>query len=389
LDKGLALNGAVKGCGQHLVFLEAVNVIVPYVKRKEEEALAEAKRFEMKHMNVDWKETPASLSACVGNTSIVISENKKNLKGEVITLSGVGRNGAVDGPAPLAAFSFPSELTVDANRNVYVADYGNHLIRKISSEGAVTTIKGNCKFNGPSGIALKGDGSVYVADLFNNQIKVIKEGLVSTVAGVGNQGFANGPADKALFNRPSSIAFNSKGNLYVADQHNHRIRMITPEGLVSTVAGSGSEGCEDGVAHRASFYGPAGIAIDGEDNLFVADRHNHRIRKIISRTGTVITFAGYLQGFADGSGTNASFHNPSGLAVDTDGNLYVADLKNHAIRKISKEGEVTTIAGNGKSGYADGPHKQAMFHSPSSVAVDDKGCVYVADWCNHRIRKIV
>jgi len=179
----------------------------------------------------------------------------------------------------------------------------------------------------------------------------------------------------------------SSGNVYVADQVNHRIRKITPAGVVSTFAGS-TEGFADGAGNTAQFNYPTGVAVDSSDNVFVADSGNHRIRKI-TPAGVVSTFAGTgTEGFANGAGNTAQFNFPGGVAVGSSDNVFVADQFNHRIRKITPAGVVSTFAGTGAEGHADGTATEAQFNYPAGVAVDSSGNVYVADLGNNRIRKI-
>ncbi|MDR2208343.1 MAG: hypothetical protein LBE22_05150 [Azoarcus sp.] len=209
--------------------------------------------------------------------------------------------------------------------------------------------------------------------------------MVSTFAG-GEQGFADGKGGDAKFNRPVGIASDAAGNLYVADTENHRIRKITPAGEVSTLAGD-EEGFADGIGSDAKFSFPIGIASDAAGNLYVADVVDHRIRKI-TPAGVVSTLAGGdEEGFADGIGSDAKFLGPIGIASDATGNLYVAEFGNHRIRKITPAGEVSTLAG-GERGFADGIGSDANFNRPSGIVSDAAGNLYVADSWNDRIRKI-
>mgnify|MGYP000863199809 CR=1 FL=1 len=320
---------------------------------------------------------------------------------EVTTLAGSGSLGSADGTGTAASFDNPRGVAVDGSGNVYVADTEGHLIRKITSAGVVTTLAGSgsegsadgtgtaASFNYPYGVAVDGSGNVYVADGSNHLIrKITSAGVVTTLAGSGSSGSANGTGTAASFNYPSSVAVDGSGNVYVADYYNSLIRKITSAGVVTTLAGSGSYGSINGTGTAASFDMPYGVAVDGSGNVYVGDKDNHLIRKITS-AGVVTTLAGTgSQGSADGTGTAASFDNPRGVAVDGSGNVYVADTYNHLIRKITSAGVVTTLAGSGSLGSADGTGTAASFDNPRGVAVDGSGNMYVADTWNHLIRKI-
>ncbi len=234
---------------------------------------------------------------------------------------------------------------------------------------------------------------LYVADTGNHTIRkiTISTGAVSTLAGTGSLGSEDGPGDNARFNGPTGVAVDSSGNVYVADAGNHTIRKITSAGEVSTLAGvARNAGSDDGIGADARLNNPTGIAVDSTGNVYVAERDNQTIRKITS-AGDVTTLAGtsLITGSGNGTGTDASFNAPTGVAVDSAGNVYVADTGNHTIRKITSAGEVTTLAGTaGDGGYVDGTGTAASFNNPMGVAVDSSGNVYVADFSNSTIRKI-
>ena len=247
------------------------------------------------------------------------------------------------------------------------------------------------QFNGPNGVARDTWGNVYVAEQDNHRIrKITAAGVVTTLAG-GTQGYADGVGAAAQFNYPAGVAVDSSGNVYVADQGNDRIRKVTPAGVVTTLAGDSMPGYEDGVGTAAKFYRPTGVAVDSSGNVYVADCYNNRIRKV-TPAGVVSTLAGKTSsgsnfGYVDGIGTGAQFANPIGVAVDSSGNVYVADTMNNRIRKVTPEGLVSTLAGSTK-GYADGVGTGAQFDFPYGVAVDSSGNIYVADTDNQRIRKV-
>ena len=309
--------------------------------------------------------------------------------------------GSANGLGTAARFNHPFGIAVDATGNVYIADEGNSLIRRMDPTTLVTTFVGMvgvsgstngadtlASFKKPFGVAIDASGNVYVADAGNNQIRAITPaGLVSTFAGTGVAGTGNG-ADTATFNSPLGIAIDGSGNLYVADYGNDMIRKISPAGVVSTLAGTGATGADNGAGTAATFNLPEGVAVDAAGNVYVADNGNNIIRKI-TPGGIVSTLAGSgTVGSANGTGTNASFNSPFGIAVDASGNVYVADSGNNLIRKISAAGAVTTFAGSGKKGAGNASGTAASFNTPSGVAVDAAGNVYVADEDNNLIRKI-
>jgi len=327
--------------------------------------------------------------------------------GLVRTLAGkAGTAGSADGLGAEARFSNPAGMATDSLGNFYVADTSNHTIRRISPAGLVLTLAGKAgtagsadgigieaRFNRPGGVAADSAGNVYVADAGNHTIrKITAAGVVSTLAGgTASPGSADGPGTAARFNVPTGVAVDGVGNVYVADSNNNTIRRITAAGLVSSLAGkAGSSGSNDGNGAEARFFGPWSVATDRLGNVYVADSVNDTVRRI-TPAGVVTTLAGTadVHGSADGLGAAARFWSPRGIASDTIGNTYVADYFNSTIRKISREGTVATLAGAaGSFGYADGSGMQARFDLPSGVAADRAGNVYVADSRNNRIRRI-
>jgi sugar lactone lactonase YvrE len=326
----------------------------------------------------------------IGNKTV----RKVTSTGLVSTLAGLaGNGGSTDGTGSAARFADPWGVAVDSAGNVYVADSGNHTIRKMTPGGVVSTLAGQARFSGPHSVAVDTTGNVYVADTYNNTIqKVAPDGEVSTLAGlVGDIGNADGTASDARFNYPTGVAVDSTGNVYVADTLNHTIRKITLGGMVTTPAGlARSFGSADGTGSNARFRSPYGVALDSASSVYIVDSGNHTIRKVTS--GAVVsTLAGLAGtvGSADGTGTAARFNYPNDVAVDTAGNVYVADSGNHTIRKITTGGVVSTLAGlAGSTGSADGTGSAARFSSPLGVAVDSAGNVFVADSSNFTIRKI-
>jgi len=321
--------------------------------------------------------------------------------GRVTTLAGrSGANGSADGVGSDARFKSPTGIAVDRAGIVYVGDSVNETIRRITPEGVVTTLAGvpgiagsadgasaSARFRHPGGLAIDVSGAIYAADENNNTIRRISPtGQVTTVAGLGldnSIGSADGAIVQARFDSLASVAVGPAGVLYIADTVNSTIRKITPDGIVTTLAGTaGTPGSEDGVGSAARFASPYGIAVDAAGTLYVSDPGNDNIRKITS-TGVVTTLAGYAlmpANLVDGTGLDARFNFPSGLAADEAGNVYVADRNNRAIRKITPAGVVTTIAG----GAGDW-----VFEAPQGIAVDTSGNVYVADAAEHgMIKKI-
>ena len=246
-------------------------------------------------------------------------------------------------------------------------------------------------------MALDNDGNLYIADTSNHRIrKVTTSGVISTVAGDGTAGFAGdgGPATAARLNNPIGMALDSSGNLYVGDTYNNRIRKVTASGVISTVAGDGMAGFagDSGMATAARLNLPTGVALDDDGNLYVADNWNQRIRKVTA-SGVISTVAGDgTAGFAGDSGpaTAAQLNYPNDVAVDGSGNLYIADTGNERIRKVDAAGTITTVAGDGTEGFAGdgGPATAAQLNGPQGVAVDGTGNLYIGDRSNNRIRKV-
>ena len=259
-----------------------------------------------------------------------------------------------------------------------------------SNYGATTTLAGSgASFNHPYGVAVDVTGNIYVADKNNNKIrKIAADGTVTTLAGSGVFGAVDANGTAASFRMPAGVAVDAAGNVYVADSDNYRVRKITPGGDVSTLAGNSLSGAVDGTGSAASFDKIAGVAVDAAGNVYVADQNNNKIRKI-TRAGEVSTLAGDGSvGAANGAGITASFSAPSGVTVDAAGNVYVADRGNHTIRKITPGGVVTTLAGSGSPGSIDGTGSAASFKDPAGIAIDASGNIYVADQASQLIRKI-
>jgi mucin-19 len=346
--------------------------------------------------------TASPNTICIGDTATLNLTTLALGSANVSTFAGSGTAGSADGIGVTSSFNSPSGIATDAAGNVYVADYLNRKIRKITNIGVVTTLAGSgaqgnadgigtaASFNFPSGIATDAIGNVYVADFGNHNIrKITNSGAVTTLAGSGAQGSANGIGTAASFNGPSDVAVDAAGNVYVADRYTYKIRKITNTGVVTTFAGSGAFGSTDGIGTVASFSGPTGIAVDAAGNVFVCEKEYHKIRKI-TNTGVVTTLAGSgFGGSADGLGTAASFYFPTHIADDAAGNIFVTDQANHKIRKITSTGVVTTLAGSGGAGSVDGIGTAASFNYPLGISIDASDNIYVADGGNYKIRKIV
>lgn len=326
----------------------------------------------------------------------------------VTTLAGTaGAVGSTDATGAAARFNHPAAVASDGGGNVFVADTGNHTIRKVTAAGVVTTLAGKAgvagsangtgtaaTFNAPAGLAVDAAGNVYVADTMNHVIrKVTSAGVVTTIAGsAGATGSADGAGAAARFSWPQGLALDATAaNLFVADTNNHTVRKIAlSSGTVSTVAGlAGQPGSLDGTGGAARFNAPYGVAVDANGNVYVADTDNAAIR-LVTPDGAVSTLAGQpgSTGAADGTSSGARFNHPYGVAVDRSFNVYVVDTDNHSVRKVvSALGVVTTIGGQaGTAGGADGIGNVARFNSPGGIAVNAAGDLYIADTDNSTVR---
>lgn len=316
----------------------------------------------------------------------------------VSTVAGT-TSGYLDGSVNIAQFKDPLGICTDNDGNIFVADRSNNRIRKIDASGTntVTTIAGSgvegyadgigtsAIFGAPKGICIDALGNLYVTDFWNFKIrKITPAGIVTTLAG-STQGFANGNGTSAQFGYLEQICIDALGNLYVADAGNSKIRKITPSGTVTTVAGTTS-GYLDGVGTIAKFDYPNGICIDGNNNLYVAEYFSHKIRKI-TPTGVVSTIAGSTWGFTNGQSTTAQFRYPTGIGRDTSGNLYVTDSGNNMIRKITLSGMVSTYTGSENNGYLDGSLNNALFSNPWAIHIKNN-VIYISEGGSDKIRKI-
>jgi uncharacterized protein (TIGR03437 family) len=339
--------------------------------------------------------------------------------GQTATINTYAGSDSLFAGAGLAATSAqlvsPNNIAFDTQGNVYFSDPGLSMVLKVATNGVVSIFAGNGLTTGggdgglaigaslsyPAGLAFDSSGNLYIADTYNSNVrKVDTNGIISTVAGDGGQGgFAGdgGPATKALLQNPAGLAVDHSGNLYIADRGNNRVRMVAAStGIISTIAGSNASGFsgDGGPAAKATFTYPTSIAIDSSGNLYIADANNCAIR-MISSAGIITTVAGTggQWGYSgdNGKATNAKLSGPTGVAMDASGNLYIADAGNERIRRVDSSGIITTVAGTGTAGFSGdgGAATAAMLSAPRAVATDASGAVYVADLDNHRIRRFV
>lgn len=313
---------------------------------------------------------------------------------EVVASSGLIRTIAGNGTARFsgdgyaatgASLNFPLGVAVDGSGILYLSDGASNRVRRVDANGTITTFVGGGirgSVATPYALAVDASGNLYIADQANHRIKKVDHaGTVSTVAGTGARGFSGdaGPATSALLNFPSGVAADASGNIYVADSHNHRVRKVDPAGVITTVA--------DG------FSFPRGVAVDSAGNLYIADTGRCRIRKV-DTAGIVTTVAGDGRCFfGNGDGipaTSASLNEPEGVLVDASGGLFIADTRNNRVRRIDSSGIIRTVAGNGARAFGgdDGPATSASLALPTGIASDPSGALYVADRFNHRIRRV-
>jgi trimeric autotransporter adhesin len=321
---------------------------------------------------------------------------------------GIGSTGD-GGDALKASLIAPMAVAVDSAGNIFIVENGSSKIRKVDSKNVITTIAGTgvagfsgdgsgadkAQLNSPTGVAVDGSGNVYIADSLNLRIRKIAASTISTVAGNGVLSFSgdNGQATAAQLNGPQGVAVDAGGTVYIADTANHVVRRIRG-GVITTYAGNRSAGFggDGGAATSAQLNSPTGLAVDGAGNLYISDSANSRVRRVAAN-GTISTVAGNgTAGFGgDGStATSANLYTPSGLAVDAAGNLYIADLSNNRVRKVTPGGTITTVAGNGSGGYAGdgGPAVNARLSLPKAVAVDVVGNLFIADAGNKVVRQV-
>ncbi|MFE5934257.1 RICIN domain-containing protein [Streptomyces sp. NPDC056470] len=310
-----------------------------------------------------------------------------------------------------AQLNRPYGIAVDRTGTVYFSDHNNSRVRRITADGQISTVAGtgiagyqgvdgpavSAQLNCPCGVAVDDEGNVFIADADNHRVRrITADGTISTVAGTGTAGFGGdgGFATAAQLNRPLGVAVDSMGVLYVAECDNHRVRRVTTDGKISTVAGTGTPGFngDGGPAMSAQLNCPRGVAVDGADNVFIADADNHRVRKVTA-DGTISTVAGTgAAGFGgdDSPATSAKLNNPLGMVVDSTGTLYIADAGNHRVRRVTADGTISTVAGTGAASFGgdDSPADSAQLSNPLGLAVDCVDTLYIADSNNHRVRRI-
>ncbi len=333
-------------------------------------------------------------------------------QGDIHTFAGLGKGYAGDdGVATAALLNSPGAVAVDAAGNLYISDRANQRIRKVDAAGNISTVAGTGKpgFSGdggaaalamiknPSGIAVDGAGDILFADMGNSRIRMISPaGVITTIAGTGKPGFSGdgGAAALAAINHAEGVAVDAKGNIYISDTGNNRIRMISPAGIITTIAGIGRPGYsgDGGPAASARLNRPTGVALDSSGRIYISDCYNQRVR-VIDASGVITTLAGTGKaGFSGDGGPAASarLNFPSGVAVDTSGDVYISDWHNQRVRMVDTSGTITTLAGTGKSGFSgDGSTAGgAMLSFPFGVAVDPSGDVFIADTRNNRVRMV-
>jgi uncharacterized protein (TIGR03437 family) len=353
----------------------------------------------------------------LGNVLMADTGNNRvralSVGGTISTLAGSGsfKFSGDGGPSTSATLNSPRGVISDSAGNLYVVDSANHRVRRINALGVITTLAGtglpafsgdggaavSAALNSPAAVAIDSVGNFYIADASNNRVRVVSvTGTINTLAGSGTGGFSgdNGPAIIANLNQPQGIAVDLAGNVYVADTGNHRVRKITPAGAISTVAGSGIPGFSgDGAPGTTAMLDtPTGLAVDGIGNLYIADSGNHRIRKL-SPSGTISTVVGSGAAGSGGDGgpaTTALLNSPRGVSVSSAGDLFIAEVSGHRIRKVSG-GTINTLAGKGVAGFEGdgGLAANAILNQPFGVAVDSTGNAYIADTLNDRIRGVL
>ena len=330
----------------------------------------------------------------------------------ITTVAGDGATGfsGDGGPATSASLNRPNAVAIDASGNLFIADGSNYRVRRVdAATGIITTVAGDgtlggsgdggpatsASFNYANGVAVDGSGNLFIAE--SHRIRRVDgaTGIITTVVGGAASGFSGdgGPATSASLNFPSGLAVDGSGNLYISDSFNYRVRRVdAATGVITTVAGDGIRGFsgDGGPATSASLNVPWGVAVDTSGNVYIADRDNHRVRRVDAATGVITTVAGGFVGDG-GPATSSSLNSPAGIALDASGNLYIADSAHHRVRLVDgATGTITTVAGTTSTGFSGdgGPATTANLNSPQGVAVDGSGNLYISDTFNHRVRRV-
>lgn len=368
---------------------------------------------------------PSGIAVDAAGNLFILDGNDSHIRkvgtnGIITTVAGNGTNGYLGdgGAATNAELNDPFDVAVDAAGNLFIADSSNHRIRKVSTSGIITTVAGigtnafsgdggaatNAAMAYPSGIAVDAAGNLFIGDTGNARIREVgANGIIITVAGNGNYGFSGdgGAATNALLNNPYGVAVSAKGNLFIADSFNNRIREVGTNGIITTAVGNGGQAYSGngGAGISASLYIPCGVRVDTAGDFLIADSANNVIRKV-SANGIITTVAGngavtYGNGTVaysgdGGAATSAPLNFPNGIAVDTSGNLFIADTANNCVREVGTNGIIITVAGNRARGYSgDGEAAtNASLYAPVAVAVDTAGGLFIADNGNNCIRKV-
>ena len=395
---------------QEITLWKKSDLAISIQPRKNHTILAEGWTLSVQHQ-LDLKEPPSLYKG----DGLVLRNNIDFID----TVAGNGTNGysGDEGLATQAGIKFPSSMAIDAAGNIYIAEYTNNRIRKVDTNGIITTVAGNgtsgysgdggpateAQLSWPRSVAVDAASNLYIADTLNNRIrKVDTSGIITTIAGneTGSSGYGGdgGPATEAYFFFPYGVAVDAAGNLYIADEGNSRIRKVDTNGIIIGIAGNGRGYSGDGgFAIDAKLCNPKGIALDSKGNLYIADSGNNRIRMIdtggiittIAGSGIVACGVGEFSGDG-GPATEAQLNDPSNISIDPAGNLYIADYQNHRIRYIDTRGVISTIAGTGIDDYnGDGiPATEAHLSYPFGVCIGAAGNLYISDTGSNRIRKV-
>lgn len=380
--------------------------------------------------------TPNGL-AFAGDGSVYIADYGNNrirrmsAGGAITTVVGLGRGAFAGdgGPATAAELRGPAAVAIGRDGTLYIADYGNSRVRRVRPDGVISTVAGDgqigssgdggpatavagqdysgfsgdggpatvAQLSGPSGVAVANDGSLYIADCPNERVRhVSKDGAITTVAGVGESDFRgdDGPATAAALHDPDSVAVAADGSLYIVDTGNNRVRQVGNGGVITTVAGDGQSGFsgDNGPSAAAELSDPTDVAIASDGTLYIADAGNNRVRRV-SPAGIITTVAGNGEVGVYGDGGpagGAQLNRPTGVAIAGDGNLYIADSGNALIRRVSPKGVITIVAGVGQHGFGgdEGPATAAWLDEPARVAIGGDGSLYIADSNNNRVRRV-